>query len=126
MSVSIEAREPLLDHKIIEFSANIPSALKYKNKTGKYLLKEVLYKHIPKELIERPKSGFQIPLDEWLKSDLRDVLDFYLDSKKLDESGVFHVHNIMKLKDDYYQGKSVNISLLWFVLMFEMWREKWL
>jgi asparagine synthase (glutamine-hydrolysing) len=78
------------------------------------------------ELIERPKSGFQIPLHEWLKSDLRDVLDFYLDSNKLDESGVLKVDNIMKLKEDYYQGKSINISLLWFVLMFEMWREKWL
>ncbi len=126
MSVSIEAREPLLDHKIIEFSAKLPSSLKYKNGVGKYLLKEVLYKHIPKELIERPKSGFQIPLYEWLKSDLREVLDFYLDSEKLAESGIYNVDEIVKLKNDYYEGKSVNISLLWFVLMYEMWREKWL
>jgi len=126
MSVSIEAREPLLDHKIIEFSASIPSSLKYKNGVGKYLLKKVLYKHIPKELIERPKSGFQIPLYEWLKSDLKEVLDFYLDSEKLAESGIYNVDEIVKLKNDYYEGKSVNISLLWFVLMYEMWREKWL
>ncbi len=126
MSVSIEAREPLLDHKIIEFSAKLPSYLKYKNGVGKYLLKEVLYKYIPKELIERPKSGFQIPLYEWLKSDLREVLDFYLDNEKLAESGIYNVDEIVKLKDDYYEGKSVNISLLWFVLMYEMWREKWL
>jgi asparagine synthase (glutamine-hydrolysing) len=126
MSVSIEAREPLLDHKIIEFSAKIPFSLKYKNGSGKYLLKQVLYKHIPKELIERPKSGFQIPLYEWLKSDLKEVLDFYLDSKKLAESNIYDVDEILNLKNEYYQGKSVNISLLWFVLMYEMWREKWL
>ena len=126
MAVSIEAREPLLDHKIIEFSARIPSSLKYKNSVGKYLLKKVLYKHIPKELIERPKSGFQIPLYEWLKSDLRELLDFYLSRERLALSGIYHVEEIEKLKDDYYHDKSVNISLLWFILMYEMWREKWL
>jgi len=126
MSVSIEAREPLLDHKIIEFSAAIPSSLKYKNGSGKYLLKEVLYKYIPKELIERPKSGFQIPLYEWLKSDLREMLDFYLDRERLVQSNIYEVDEVLKIKDAYYEGKSVNISLLWFVLMFEMWRERWL
>jgi len=126
MSVSIEAREPLLDHKIIEFSATIPSSLKYKNGVGKYLLKEVLYKHIPKELIERPKSGFQIPLYEWLKGDLRKMLDFYLDRDRLIVSDIYNVDELLKIKNDYYEGKSVNISLLWFVLMFEMWREKWM
>ncbi len=126
MTVSIEAREPLLDHTIIEFSAHIPSSLKYKNGSGKYLLKEVLYKYIPKELIERPKSGFQIPLNEWLKSDLRDILDCYLEKKRLLQSGIYNVDELLKIKNDYYKGKSINISLLWFVLMFEMWREKWL
>lgn len=126
MSVSLESREPLLDHKIIEFSATIPSSLKYKNGEGKYLLKQVLYKHIPKALIERPKSGFQIPLYEWLKSDLRHVLDQYIARERLEESGIYHVENLLRFKEEYYAGKTVNLSLLWFVLMYEMWREIWL
>ena len=77
-------------------------------------------------MIERPKSGFQIPLYEWLKGDLRKMLDFYLDRERLVVSGIYNVDEILKIKNDYYDGKSIDISLLWFVLMFEMWREKWL
>jgi len=125
MHVSIEAREPLIDHKIIEFSAQIPSSLKYKNDSGKYLLKEVLYKYIPKELIERPKSGFQVPLYEWLQNDLREILDYYLSPEKLTETNIYNVEEVIKIKELLYKGKYINLSLLWFILMFEMWREKW-
>ena len=74
MSQSLEGREPLLDHKIIEYAATIPIELKYRDGSGKYLLKKVLEKHLPKEYWDRPKSGFQVPLFEWLKSDLRALL----------------------------------------------------
>ena len=126
MSVSIEAREPLLDHHIIEFCAKIPSSLKYKDNLGKYLLKKILYKYIPKELIQRPKSGFQIPLNEWLKSDLKELVDFYISKERLTQSDVYHVDEVLKIKNDYYSGKNINISLLWFILMYEMWKERWL
>ncbi len=126
MSVSLEAREPLLDHKIIEFLATIPSSLKYKDGVGKYLLKKILYKYIPKELIERPKSGFQIPLQEWLRDDLKELLDFYLDKKRLSKSGIYHIDEVLRIKKDLYDFKPINLSFLWFVLIFEMWKEQWM
>ena len=125
MSVSIEAREPLLDHKIIEFTATIPSDVKYKNKIGKTLLKKVLYKYVPKELIERPKSGFQIPLEDWLKKELKPLVDKYLSSESLQKSNIYNVKEIELLLNKFYEGKNVNVSLIWFILMFEMWKEEW-
>lgn len=125
MAVSLEAREPLIDHTIIEFSAQIPDAIKYHQNQGKYLLKQVLYRHIPKALIERPKSGFQVPLYEWLRDDLREQLDRYLSYENLRDSGIYNVDAVLQIKAHLYQGKSINLSLLWFILMFEMWRERW-
>lgn len=126
MGVSIEAREPLLDHKIIEFSSTIPNSLKYKNGVGKYLLKEVLYKYVPKELIERPKSGFQIPLENWLRSDLKPLVLKYLSKERLEESAIYNTEEIESILNDLYSNKTVNVSLIWFILMFEMWQEEWI
>ena len=125
MAVSLEAREPLLDHKIIEYAAKIPVNIKYKNNTGKYLLKQILYKYIPKEMIERPKSGFQVPLIEWLRGDLKELLDSYVNESSLKTSGIYNTKEILKLKQKLYNGENINLSILWFVLMYEMWREKW-
>ena len=125
MTVSIEAREPLIDHKIIEFSAQIPNHIKYKNNSGKYLLKNILYKYIPKKLIERTKSGFQVPLYEWLKNDLKEEIDYYLSKEKLLESGIYNVNAIINIKKQFYIGENINLSFLWFILMFEMWKEEW-
>ena len=125
MRVSLEAREPLIDHSIVEFSAQIPEHIKYKNNIGKYLLKKILYKYIPKELIERPKSGFQIPLYEWLRDNLRDELDYYLSEERLLKSKIYKVEAIINLKMNLYKEENINLSLLWFVLMFEIWKEKW-
>jgi len=125
MSVSIEGREPLLDHKIAEFMARIPIALKYKGGTGKYLLRKVLYNHVPKRYFERAKSGFQIPLYEWLKDDLRPLLDRYLSKQRLEAGDIFDAEQVQATLRDYYAGRYVNINEIWFILMFEMWRETW-
>ena len=126
MAVSLEAREPLLDHTIIEFAARLPAEMKYHEGEGKYLLKKILYKYVPKKLIERPKSGFQIPLERWLRSDLKPLVTHYLDPKRLEQSGIYNTEAIAKLLDRLYQSdKFVNFSLIWFILMFEMWRERW-
>ena len=125
MSVSIEGREPLLDHKIAEFMARIPIALKYKGGTGKYLLRKVLYNHVPKRYFERAKSGFQIPLYEWLKGDLRPLLDRYLSTQRLEAGGIFDAEQVQATLRDYYAGRYVNVNEIWFILMFEMWRETW-
>jgi asparagine synthase (glutamine-hydrolysing) len=125
MSVSLEAREPLLDHKIIEFSAQIPDDLKYKNNIGKYLLRKILYKYVPKELIERPKSGFQIPLEEWLRSDLKYLVENYINKDTLDSS-IFKVNEVLELKDDFLLRKSNEFSIVWFLIVYHMWKERYL
>jgi asparagine synthase (glutamine-hydrolysing) len=124
MSVSLDGREPLLDHRIIEFMARVPVELKYKNKQGKYLARQILYKHIPQAMIDKPKAGFQIPLIEWLQSDLRPLVDKYLDSSRLDEE-VFNIEEVEKIKQALFAGERINISVVWFILMFQMWRERW-
>jgi len=124
MSVSLEGREPLLDHRIIEYLARIPENLKYKNKQSKYLLRQILYKYLPKEIVDKPKSGFQIPLEEWLKIDLRYLVDKYLDFNKLDND-IFNVNEIMKLKVKLFNSEYVNINQIWLIIVFQMWKEKW-
>jgi asparagine synthase (glutamine-hydrolysing) len=125
MGVSLEGREPLLDHEVAEFMARVPTRLKYKGGEGKYLLKKVLYNHIPKHYFERPKSGFQVPLFEWLKSDLRPLLDHYLSRERLEAGGFFDAGHVERTLQAYYDGSYVNINEIWFLLMFEMWREEW-
>lgn len=124
MSVSLEGREPLLDHRIIEYMARVPLDIKYKNNQGKYLLRQVLYKYLPKEMVDKPKSGFQIPLNEWLRSQLKPLVLKYLDVSRLDES-IFNIEEIMQLKKRFFQGEDIGTTI-WFILMYQMWKEKWL
>ena len=123
MSVSLEGREPLLDHRIIEFMAQVPDSIKYKNKIGKYLLREILYKYLPKELVDKPKSGFQIPLNEWLRGDLKHLVLKYLHKDTLD-SDIFNITYIEKIKEEFFSGKDLGTQI-WFILMYQMWAEKW-
>ncbi len=124
MSVSLEGREPLLDHRIIEFMARVPVELKYKNNQGKYLARQILYKHIPQSMIDKPKAGFQIPLAEWLQADLKPLVDKYLDPVKLDEE-IFNIDEVEKLKKKLFNGDVTHVNAIWFILMYEMWKEKW-
>jgi len=124
MSVSLEGREPLLDHRIIEFMARVPHEIKYKHKQGKYLARQILYKHIPQKMIDKPKAGFQIPLVEWMLTDLKPLVDKHIDASVLDD-GIFHITEILNIKQDFYAGDYVKVNVLWFILMFQMWREKW-
>ncbi len=124
MSVSLEGREPLLDHRIIEFMARVPTKLKYKNRQGKYLARQILYKHIPQAMIDKPKAGFQIPLMEWLQSDLRPLVDKHLDASKLDQE-IFNIEEVEKIKHALFAGEIANVNTIWFILMFQMWLEKW-
>ena len=97
MSASLEGREPLIDHRLIEFMARVPLDIKYKNNQGKYLLRKILYKYLPQELIDKPKSGFQIPLNEWLRGELKLLVLKYLDEKELDKN-IFNIEEIKILK----------------------------
>jgi len=124
MSVSLEGREPLLDHRIIEYMAKVPLEIKYKNNQGKYLLRQVLYKYLPKELVDKPKSGFQIPLNEWLRGELKPLVLKYLDDSRLDD-GIFDTKEIKELKKRFFDGVNIGTTI-WFILIYQMWKEKWL
>jgi asparagine synthase (glutamine-hydrolysing) len=122
MSVSIEGREPLLDHRIAEFMAQVPFELKYKDGTSKYLLRKVLERYLPKELIDRPKMGFGIPLFEWFSGPLRKKFEHYF----LQEDELINMDYARELLQRLKDGKPVNINLLWFILVYLMWKEKYL
>lgn len=124
MSASLEGREPLLDHRIIEYLARVPKEIKYKNNEGKYLLKKLLYKYLPKQLVDRQKSGFQIPLNSWLRGKLKPLVVQYLDNSKLD-SNIFDLKEIDSLKKRFFSGEDLGTTV-WFILMYQMWKEKWL
>lgn len=124
MSVSLEGREPLLDHRIIEYMARVPLDIKYKNKQGKYLLRQVLYKYLPKEMVDKPKSGFQIPLNEWLRGELKPLVLKYLDNSRLDEN-IFDIKEINILKKRFFEEEDLGTTI-WFILIYQMWKERWL
>ncbi len=126
MSVSLEGREPLLDYRIIEFLAQLPNRLKIRKGEKKWLLKQIVYKYIPKDIIERPKKGFSIPIYEWLKDSLKEPFMAYMNEEKLNYDGIFNTKEVLKYRDRYLDGSKENIQKLWFLLMFEMWYEKWM
>jgi len=126
MSVSLEGREPFLDYRIIEFAAQLPSHYKYKDGNKKYILKEIAHKYLPKELMDRPKMGFGVPIQEWFKDELKEYFLTYLDEKKLESEGIFNTKEVIKLRDQYLKTDNQNVEKLWSILMFEMWYEKWM
>ncbi len=126
MSVSIEGREPLLDHRIAQFMAQVPFELKYKDGTSKYLLRKVLQRYLPNELIDRPKMGFGIPMFEWFGGDLRNLFDIYFNEKEIKMQGILNAEYIKKEYNKLKNNQPININKLWFVLIFEMWYEKYI
>ena len=125
MAVSLEGREPMLDHRVIEFLAQLDSSFKIRDGVNKWLLKQVVHKYIPKELMERPKKPFIAPLMVWFRDDLKEQLKYYLSEKSLSKTGVFDHAPIIKLRDEYLAGKKVNYQKLWQVLMFQLWYDRW-
>lgn len=126
MSVGLEGREPLLDINIIDFVAKLEPELKIKKGSKKYLLKEITHKYIPKDIMDRPKMGFGVPIYDWFRSELKEYILFYLSNDRIEKSGIFNTFYIANLRDKYLSGADVNVNQIWFILMFEMWRERWL
>ena len=124
MAVSLEARVPLLDKDVISLSTRIPIDLHLYRGKSKAILREILYKHVPKKLIDRPKMGFSIPLKEWLGGPLREWCENLLNEDRLREEGYFIPSKIRKLWQDHIDGKSNNTEALWNILMFQAWLEK--
>lgn len=125
MFASIEGREPLLDHRIIEKSFSLDNKLKIgKENQTKYLLKNIVWDLIPKEMVERPKHGFGIPLKTWMQGLLKPLVNKLINEEALN-SEIFNVPFILDFKDRFFAGKNVNERKLWHVLMFQMWYSKW-
>jgi len=123
MANSLETRVPLLDHRVVELAWQLPLHQKIRNGTGKWALREVLYRHVPRQMIERPKKGFSIPLAQWLRGPLRDWAEALLDEQRLQGEGYFHAQPIRKLWREHNTGKRDNALKLWSILMFQAWLE---
>lgn len=122
MGVSLEARVPLLDHRVVEWVWAQPKSFKIQGKTGKWPLRQLLYKHVPQNLIDRPKAGFALPIDIWLRGPLRDWAEDLLSPSSLNET--FDSLPIRQLWKNHLSGRGDHKEALWTILMFEAWRRE--
>jgi asparagine synthase (glutamine-hydrolysing) len=123
MAASLETRVPFLDHRVAELAWQLPLHMKIRNGQGKWALRQVLYKYVPKELIDRPKAGFSIPVGLWLRGPLKDWAEALLDEKRLEVEGYFFSKPIRDKWSQHLSGKYDHTPSLWAVLMFQSWLE---
>jgi len=126
MAVSLEVRVPLLDHRVVEYTSSLPEDLKYRDGMGKYLLKKLLARYVPNKLFQRPKMGFGVPLDRWFRDELKELLLSYLSPARLKEEGLFDEGLVEQKMCEHLSGRASHGYHLWSLLMWEMWRERWL
>ena len=121
MATSLESRVPFLDHRVVEFAWRLPISMKHRDGKGKWLLRQVLYKHVPQEMIERPKMGFGVPIGDWLRGPLRQWAESLLDERRLRDEGFLNSALIRKKWVEHLSGKRNWQYGLWNVLIFQLW-----
>jgi asparagine synthase (glutamine-hydrolysing) len=124
MGVSLESRVPFLDHRVVEFAWSLPLSYKLREGQTKWPLRQILYRHVPRELIDRPKMGFGVPLHDWLRGSLREWAENLLDENRLRHEGYFHPEPIRKMWMEHLNGQRNWMSQLWNVLMLQAWFDK--
>ncbi len=126
MAVSIEGREPLLDHRLVEFAFALPFRLRRGARGPKHLLRQVLYKYVPRDHVDRPKQGFGIPLHHWLTGDMRILIDQYLEPGVIASQGVFDPGVVQRLLALFRAGSRAAVQKVWLLLAFQMWHARWM
>jgi asparagine synthase (glutamine-hydrolysing) len=124
MAVSLETRLPLLDHRVAELAARIPVGMKFAGGAGKQVLRKLLFRHVPAHLFDRPKTGFAVPIGEWLRGPLRPWAEELLDESRLREGGHFRPGPVRARWRDHLSGRGDNTAAIWFVLMFQAWLKE--
>ena len=126
MAVSIEGREPFLDHRLVEFAFALPFRLRRGAGGPKHLLRQVLYKYVPRDHVDRPKQGFAIPLQRWLTGDMRSLIDQYLEPATIAAQGVFDPGIVQRLLAVFRAGSGAAVQKVWLLLAFQMWHARWM
>jgi asparagine synthase (glutamine-hydrolysing) len=124
MAVSLEARVPLLDHRVAEFTWRLPQRMKVRNGKTKWLLRQVLNRYVPAPLVDRGKKGFGVPVGSWIRGPLRDWAEGLIDASALRNDGIFNPDPILKAWHEHVTGLSEHTSFLWEILMFQAWLEQ--
>lgn len=125
MSVSLEGREPLLDYRLAEFAARLPSQFKISGTERKHILKRIAHEYLPEKLLNRPKKGFSLPYYRWLRNDLRGLVNDLLEPGRIRRQGVLNASFVEKYKKMFFSGNEKTNVGMWNLLMFQMWMERW-
>jgi asparagine synthase (glutamine-hydrolysing) len=125
MAVSLEARVPILDHRVVEFAWRLPPEMRVRNGRRKWLLRRVADRYVPSALLDRPKMGFGVPLESWLRGPLREWAEALLDERKLAADGIFRIDTVRRLWSQHLGGNHAWHYVLWNILMFQAWKARW-
>ena len=124
MATSLEARVPLLDHRVVEFAFRTPAHLKQHGSVGKRLLKHLVHRYVPENLMDRPKKGFGVPIEHWLRGPLKEWATTLLDRNRIEQEGILNPALISRMWEEQLSGRRRWHYYLWDVLMFEIWFER--